>query len=414
MIDEDLYNKIDYSEFLTKRDILGNFFAIKSVLGNEKEEILMGISFVKSGYVLPGLRILYRNSTVDHLKKVLSKVVFLPGDVANIFFQTMSLNDLRLIRFIRSLNLYSEDLSVKTFEELEVREIVVNGLPDNLMATKNVTSFSHPSINYYLDDNGGFIVIVNGVKFRLPSKVGEFVEEGNFSISLKSVFDFGFPNERVFFTIKKSISPEEVTPYFDPMIKIDSLISKIEGGKFVDFFYEFVYLLSYNFELINKENIKRLIVDHLKHRNMLWLLVEVKNIVSFLYNQDPSTELRSINRNMEIFFDNWEFDSIFRNNKIKIITPVVDQDKYIGDSRGYLLNSKRSDIILVTEGNDIKVVFKDSGLIIGRINPNTSRLISELESSIVSCSLIVPKFVEFYRGVPFKFDFWVEINLIRI
>lgn len=414
MIDENYCSKIEFSGFLVKREVLGSFFAIKNILRNEKEDILFGIAFIKSGYVLPGLRILYRASTVEDLKKVLSEVVFLPSDIANIFFQTISLNDLKLIKFVRSLNLYKEDFSLKLLEGLGVREIVVNGIPDDLVATKSITSISEPSINYYVDDDGRFIVIVNGIKFYLPSKVGEFVEEGGFSIGLKSVFNFGFPDERVFFTVKKSISPEEITPYFDPMIKIDSLISKIESGKFIDFFYEFIYLLSYNFELINKGNVKRIIIDHLKHKNMLWLLVEIKNIVSFLYTQDPSTELRSINKNIEIFFDDWEFDLIFRSNKIKVITPIVDQDKYLGDSKDYLLNSRRNDIILVTEGNDIKVVFKDNGIIVGRINPNTSRLISELEGNMLSCSLVVPKFVEFYTGIPFKFDLWVEINLVRV
>ncbi|MEN2998022.1 MAG: hypothetical protein ABDH28_03180, partial [Brevinematia bacterium] len=225
-------HNIGFLEFTTKKEILNAFFMFKNIL-KEKDEIALGIALIKSGYALPGLRVLYRYSTADTLKRIFSKVILLPSDIANIFFQTVSLNDVKLRKFVNSVGILSKEIDVKSIEELDVKEVIINGFPDDINLTKLKDNTIVSSINYYVDESNKLVVLVNGLRFFLPNEITQFVGKENLSIQLKAILNFGFPDERVFFRITKCMHDSDTTPYFDPMIKIDSLIAKIEAEEFV-------------------------------------------------------------------------------------------------------------------------------------------------------------------------------------
>lgn len=406
---------IELTNFLSLKEILNNFLVLRNILSSEKEEVILGVALVKSGYVLPGLRLLYRYSSGDTLKKVFSKVTLFPSDLANIYFQTISVSDIKLIRFINNLGILPQNISEKEIETFGIREIVINGIPTDITITKIKNQNVIPSINYYVDEKGNFIVLLNGNRFVLPSEIDMFVEEGNFKIELKAIFDFGLPDERVFFKIIKS-PIEDATPYFDPMIKVDSLISKIESGRIIDFFHEFINLLASEFDLINKESIKRAIIENLKFKNQLWILLEIKNVISFLYSQSQSPNLMVINKNIESFLGNYEFDLISKRNTIKIITPIFDYEKYLGeDAIGYINKIKSTEVMLVNEENEIRLLLKDGEIQLGRLNPNTAKDMSELNGKILSTKLIVQNLLTAQTTyLPEIFKLWVEIIIARI
>lgn len=405
------YIDIPLLAFEAEREVLDKFFVFRNILSGEKEEIILGISLIKSGYVLPGLRLLYRSSSVDSLKKVLSNVVLLPGDIANIFFQTLSLSDVKMRRFVGSLGIMPGSMSVKSIKELEVKEIVVNGFPDDVSVTKLRNSRISSSITYHVDDNRRFVVLVNGLRFSMVEEVAQFVEEGNFSIRVAAVFNFGFPSERVFFKITKPISGDDATPYFDPTIRIDSLASRIEANRFVEFFYEFICLIATDFEIINRKNVKEFIISRLKEKNMVWILLEVKNVLSFLYNQNPTTTLRNLNRNVEKFLEDFEIDFPLGSGQIKVLTPVFDKNKYIEDVN-YVKNAKSNEIAIISQDNEMRVILKEDGIMLGKINPNTARAISEIGGKIVSSNLVIPDIVFVQSNyLPDVFELWVEIDI---
>ncbi|MFN4245625.1 MAG: hypothetical protein ACK4F9_05700 [Brevinematia bacterium] len=405
----DVDKEIHLIEFVVQKEVFGNFWSLKTSLKSESDEVILGLSLMKSGYVLPGLRILCRNLSIDNARKVFSEVILTPKDFANIFLQLISLNDVKLIRFANSLGIFN---NLDNIVGLDVREVVLNGITDDIISTKFLYNHQKYYLSYYVDNNKNIVVLLNGIRFALPKEVITFVGNSNFSINLKSVFNFGFPNERVFFEIRKDISDEDKISYFDPMLKIDFLMSKLEANKFIDFFFELVYLISTDFELINRPYIKRTIIEYLKRKNLTWLLLELKNLVSFLYNQDPTTTLRKLNKNIEMFLSNHEYDIVFRNDKIKILTPVIDVNKYLGDCMDYIRSIGNTEVILVSVNNEIKVFLRRNSIPIGRINPNTSRLISELGGIIASSNLVINESLQY--DLPMFFKLWVEIDIIRV
>ncbi len=408
------YKEISLLNFAVEGEVIGNFWKLKDVLKGESDEVVLGASLIRSGYVLPGLRVLYRNLSIDNARKVFSSIVLTPRDIANVFFQTVSLSDVKLNRFISSLGIFNSYFNVESIIDLGIDSVILNGIADDIVSTKFFYNHNKYYVNYYTDNDRNFVVLLNGVKFTLPKEIIDFVEGKNFSINLKSVFDFGFPDERVFFEVKKNISEDSRTPYFDPMLKIDFLLSRIEANKFVDFFSEFIRLISTDFDLVNKSHIKRAIIEHLKSKNVIWLLLEAKNVISFLYNQNPTTTLRNLNRNIEMFLSNNEYDIVFRSNRIKIITPIVDVDKYLGDTLDYVKTVGDNRVILISHNNEIKVFLKGNGIPIGKINPNTARLMSELEGMVVSSSLVINESQQVNVGLPNFFKLWVEIDIVKV
>ncbi|MEN2998369.1 MAG: hypothetical protein ABDH28_04980, partial [Brevinematia bacterium] len=178
--------------------------------------------------------------------------------------------------------------------------------------------------------------------------------------------------------------------------------------------YEFIHLLSTEFELVNRESVKRVIINSLKNKNMIWLLLEIKNVLSSLYNQNPNTNLRNISKNVEKFLDNYEFSLIFKNNPIRVLTPLFDRDKYLGDIN-YVKKTRERNVILISQDNEIRVALKGNGIVIGKINPNTTRIVSELGGTVLSSKLIIPRFIsEQVNYLPEVFDLWIEINLLRL
>lgn len=407
----DTIKEISLINISSKREVFENLFRIKRLFKEESQEVQIGLALIKSGFTLPGFRILYRNSTVENLKKIFSKPLLLPKDIANIFFQVVSLNDIKLYKFINSIGILPNGISVKTIEAFDVRTIVINGMPDDLNSTKVDYGDTPVSLNYYVDSNYRITVLLNGSKFVLPREVTEFVEEGFFSINLKSIFNFGLPDERVFFEIRKTVSDDEITPYFDPMIKIESLLSKLESERFVDFFYEFVSLLATDFEVVS--NNKSVIIQSLDSKDMLWMLVEIKNILSCLYNQQPNNTLRNIIKNVEVFLGDFNFDLLFKKGVIRIITPLFDQDRYLGISE-YIKSNTKNEVILLSDSSEMKVILKN-GVVVGKINNNTSRLLAELGGIIRSPKLFAPRRLILANNyLPQDLDYWIELYLIRV
>lgn len=407
----DITKEVSLINISSRREVFENLSRVKGLFKEETQEVLVGLALIKSGFTLPGFRILYRNSTVESLKKIFSNLLLLPKDIANIYFQFVSLNDVKLYRFINSMGILPSGISVKAIDAFDVRTIVVNGMPDDLNSTKINYEDMPVSLNYYVDSNYRITVLMNGSKFVLPREVTEFVEDGFFSISLKSVFNFGLPDERVFFEIRKTVSNDDIIPYFDPMIKIEALLSKLESERYVDFFYEFISLLATDFEIVSRN--KSVIIQSLDNKDMLWILMEIKNILSYLYNQEPSNTLRNIIKNVEIFLDDFNFNSLFEKDVIRIITPLFDQDKYVGVSE-YIKNSTKNEVILLSDSSEIKVILKN-GVVVGKINNNTSRLLAELGGIIRSPKLFAPKSLIIANNyLNHNLDCWLELYLIRV
>lgn len=409
-----LLDEIGFVNFLTEKEVFDEFYKLKDILKDENDDVVLGFALIKAGFVLPGFRLLYRSSSLDNLKRLFYQIVTLPKDYINIFIQISTLNDTKLSRFISALGILPNNFSFESLKAFDVKEIITNAIPTDIRCTKILKNSRSYYINYYLeesDEGDRLVALINGNKFYLPSPLIYFIEEGHVEIDLKGVFEFGFPEERVFLSIIKDYSLNDPdTVYFDPSVKIDSLVYKIENNKPIDFFYDFLNLLLNEFEMVNSDSNKRKIISSLSKKKMLWVLIEMKNVVSTLCNFNHSNVMKILARNIEFFVKGWEFDTLLRNTKIiKVITPLFNFERYT--SREYLLTSN-SGVMLVFEGNDIKVVLKNDNIVIGEINPNTTRLVSEMGAQILSVRLI--------KGQSYKpldnplnefYEFWLEMDV---
>ncbi|MGC8964076.1 MAG: hypothetical protein ACP5KI_01750 [Brevinematia bacterium] len=410
----DLVKEIGFLDFIAKKEIFSEFYKIADLLKREDPNVVLGIALIKTGFVLPGFRLLYRFSSVDKLKEIFPNIVISPQDIFNIFFQISTLNDSKLSRFISSLGILPKDSFIDVIKEYNIKEVVVNAIPTDIRCAKYLNNLGYYYINYYVEESDNedrLAVLINGNKFYLSPYMIYFVESGPIDIELKEIFNFGFPEERVFLSVKKDheiVNSEAI--YFDPIIKIESALHKIDSNKPVEFFYDFLNLLLNEFDLVNSEVNKRKIINALAKKRMLWILVEMKNIISDLSNSHHSNVLKNLVKNVEFFIKGWEFDILLRNAKIiKIITPLFDIEKYT--SRGYLLNCD-SNVMLVFEGNDIKVILKNNGIVIGEINPNTSRLISEMQGKILSVKLLKNRvYKPLDNPLPKFYEFWLEMEV---
>ncbi|MCX8029614.1 MAG: hypothetical protein N2712_06430 [Brevinematales bacterium] len=412
-IEESLTNEILYINLKAKSEVLDNSNIIKNILPKPvNEEIVLALSLIKSGFVLPGLRVLYRIANIEYIKKSISNIIFTPKDIANIFFQTISLRNTKLQRFIENIGILPANISIGTIEAFDVRNIVINGITQDIKNTKVVLNSKTISINYYIK-NGQLYVMINGIRFLLPKEIIEFIDENFFDIRLKSIFEFGLPNERVFFEVRKTLSEHETILNFDPNIKLSMLLSKIESENFIDFFYEFISNIATDFEMMNLPENKNLIIEKIKSNNMEWLLPETKNVLAYIYNEHPSSNLRTIIRNIEIFLEDCSIEMCLKEDKIRVITPLFEYDKYLGKS-DYIKNATRDDIVLLNSGSEIKVMLKSSKVVIGKINNNTSRILAELNGEIENLRLIVSKYFSSVNDyIPHKLDYWLEFYILR-
>jgi len=55
--------------FLSNSQVLSTYFQLKNSFPEVKDKSLLGVALIKNRYLLSGLRLLYRNSTIDEAKK---------------------------------------------------------------------------------------------------------------------------------------------------------------------------------------------------------------------------------------------------------------------------------------------------------------------------------------------------------
>ncbi len=402
--------------FLSNSQILSTYFQLKKSYPKVKHESLLGVAIIKNKYLLPGLRLLYKNSTLDEAKSLLENLILTPNETASILIQAKSLNDVKLEKFSSSIGIPFKSLDeIKEYlVRFGVNEVVVNGTPIDLLASVYVEPYENSTINYYITDEGHFTVTVKGKKFVLPEEMAELFEEPIF-ISLKQVFPTGLPSERFYFLIRKvDFASSFSTVYFDPYIKIGSLLLRIEERNFIEFFHEFLYLLCTEFGILDDEKVKREIINKLVNQEMIWLLFEMKNIVSYLADQGISHDVRNLQKLLESFLEGYEYDFLFRNKssdlvKVKIFTPIVDLRKYL-PSQDYLEFINLRNLKIVNHRNTFLVRSEERDMDIGTINPYTARFLQELGVEILSLRIIHKRFTFSENVLPEEYTTWLEIN----
>jgi hypothetical protein len=401
--------------FLSNSQVLSTYFQLKNSFPEVKNKSLLGVALIKNKYLLPGLRLLYRNSTIDEAKNLLENLVLTPNETASILIQAKNLNDVKLEKFSSNIGIPLKSLGeIKEYMvKFGVNEVVVNGTPIDILSLSHV-EFYENSIGYYIADEGNFVVTVKGKKFILPEDLAELFEESIF-ISLKQMFPTGLPSERFFFLVRKvDFSSQLSTVYFDPYIKLGSLVLKIEERNFIEFFHEFLYLLYTEFGILDDERTKREIINKLVKQEMIWLLFEMKNIVSYLADQGISHDVRNLQKLLESFFEGYEYDFLFRHKttdlvKVKILTPIIDLRKYF-PSQDYLERINLKSIKIVNHKDTFLVRSEDKELDIGTINPYTARFLQELDIEILSLRVISKRLMFSENILPEEYTTWLEIN----
>jgi len=400
--------------FLSNSRIFNTFLQIKKNFPKLKENGILGAALIKNRYLMPGLRLLYRNLSKEEIKKLLESLKLTPNEMASILIQSKNINDCKLERFANSTGILTRATNEigEYINKSEIKEIVVNGIPSTLMNHKDIEYYEN-SINYYVDDN--FVVMLKGKSFILPHDLVEIFEEP-ISITLEQVFPTGLPSERFYFLVRKVefSDSHNYTPYFDPYIKVSTLMSKIEGRNFIDFFHEFLYLLYTEFSILDDEGTKREIINRLVKKNLIWLLFEIKNVVTFLADQSVSHDVKNLQKLVEMFFEGYEYDLLLGKRrsdlvKIKILTPIMDLLKYLSTEE-YLNVANFKSLRLVSYKDTFLVRSEDKGFDLGTINPYTAQFISELNIDIVNINVVFKKVSLRENVLPDEYNAWLEID----